>query len=344
MLYKMEENKLFKKKVLIAVILTVTLLSTNTQATFATSASDFALWYKTNLGEFLETSLEKAISFDCNIVFNGQQYVLPLPTLNADDRIYLPMRSLCEELLGAAVDYDSVNGIAIAISGGKSVDMIPGANVIFVDSEVVAIDANNADAKIFIREGRTYIPVRAISEAFGCDVYWHGADNTVYITNNGEPAKPEQINPPESVKLPEAIPFSASLKKGMTDKEFDEALAVATNIVSKYVNMSRSEQVKGVCKDMTDIWNNISYSMSEKHYNNVYGFFILNTASCAGSVRAVGLCLNILGIPYEHVNENAYTHQWARVNVDGVYWVVDANINYAAPEPAPYMHPYMPNM
>lgn len=62
----------------------------------------------------------------------------------------------------------------------------------------------------------------------------------------------------------------------------------------------------------------MSYSMSADHYNDPYGYFILGSASCAGCTRATGLCLNILGIPYEHVNENQYSHQWCRVNVNGI--------------------------
>lgn len=83
------------------------------------------------------------------------------------------------------------------------------------------------------------------------------------------------------------------------------------------------------------------YSMSSPHYNDPYGYFILHTASCAGCTRATGLCLNILGIPYEHVNENQYSHQWCRVNVNGTYWICDAYGLYCGPEPAPYTHPYL---
>ena len=81
--------------------------------------------------------------------------------------------------------------------------------------------------------------------------------------------------------------------------------------------------------------------MSEKHYNNVYGFFVLNRTSCAGDVRAAGLCLTILGIPYEHVNENQYGHQWARVELGGEYVVVDVNAPFIGYELEPYKHPLM---
>ena len=56
---------------------------------------------------------------------------------------------------------------------------------------------------------------------------------------------------------------------------------------------------------------------------------------------ATALCLDILGIPYEHVNENQYSHQWCRVPMeDGGYWICDAFGLYCGPEPEPYQHPY----
>ena len=47
-------------------------------------------------------------------------------------------------------------------------------------------------------------------------------------------------------------------------------------------------------------------------------------------------------IPYEHVNENQWSHQWCRVPMpDGSYWICDAYGLYCGPEPAPYQHPYL---
>ena len=84
----------------------------------------------------------------------------------------------------------------------------------------------------------------------------------------------------------------------------------------------------------------MTYSTDTPHYNDPYGYFVLGVASCAGCARATGLCLNILGIHYEHVNENQWGHQWCRVNIDGTYWICDAYGLYCGPEPGPYAHPY----
>lgn len=133
----------------------------------------------------------------------------------------------------------------------------------------------------------------------------------------------------------------SSLRKSMTDEEFALAYQAALNVVAPYVGLSREEQIYGITVTIRALFDSgMGYSMSTPHYNDPYGYFILGTASCAGCTRATGLCLNILGIPYEHVNENQYSHQWCRINVDGVYWISDAYGLYCGPEPAPYRHPW----
>ena len=133
-----------------------------------------------------------------------------------------------------------------------------------------------------------------------------------------------------------------SLQKGVSDAEFTEAYNAALKIVAPYAGMSREEQLYGIATELRRLAEDgIEYSTSAPHYSDPYGYFVLGVASCAGCARATGLCLNILGIPYEHVNEDQWTHQWCRVDVDGTYWICDAYGLYCGPEPAPYEHPYL---
>lgn len=134
-----------------------------------------------------------------------------------------------------------------------------------------------------------------------------------------------------------------SLKKNMTDEEFQAAYDEAVIIMEQLVGMSREDQVNYISAilrlrfDMTGM----TYSTSAPHYNDPYGYLVLGTASCAGSARTTGLCLNMLGIEYEHVNESQWTHQWCRVNVNGTYWICDPYAMYSGPEPSAYGHPYL---
>ena len=134
----------------------------------------------------------------------------------------------------------------------------------------------------------------------------------------------------------------SSLRKKATDDELAQAYEVAREIVTPLAGLSLEDQLYGVATALREIFDSgMDYSMSSPHYNDPYGYFVLGAASCAGCTRATGLCLNMLGIPYEHVNENQYSHQWCRVNVNGTYWICDAYGLYCGPEPAPYTHPYL---
>lgn len=131
-----------------------------------------------------------------------------------------------------------------------------------------------------------------------------------------------------------------SIRKKCTDAELQVAYDTALEIVKPLAKKSEKEQLQGIARELRGLFDaGMTYSTDAPHYNDPYGYFVLNTASCAGCTRATGLCLNILGIEYEHVNENQWGHQWCRVNIDGEYWICDAYGLYCGIEPAPYQHP-----
>lgn len=133
----------------------------------------------------------------------------------------------------------------------------------------------------------------------------------------------------------------SSLKKKMTDAEFQAAYDEALKIVQPLVGLGKEEQAKGIFTALRAMADNgtVSYSEEAPHYNDAYGYLVSHVASCAGSARTTGLCLNMLGMSYEHVNENQWSHQWCRVNIDGVMWIVDPYGYVCAVESAPYEHP-----
>ena len=113
--------------------------------------------------------------------------------------------------------------------------------------------------------------------------------------------------------------------------------------MGRYAGQPLEAQLQGVYSQLRAPVdrNEIAYSMEDPHYADPYGYLILKVASCAGSARTAGLCLDVLGIPWEHVNPNAFSHQWARVKVGNEYWICDPYGMYVGPEPAPYKHPYI---
>ena len=61
--------------------------------------------------------------------------------------------------------------------------VVDGIRIVLDGKEFVCTDANGAVVQPMIYNGTTYIPVRAVSSAFGKAVYWDGENQTVYLGN-----------------------------------------------------------------------------------------------------------------------------------------------------------------
>lgn len=180
--------------------------------------------------------------------------------------------------------------------------------------------------------------------------YYKQAEIDARLATNPQPSVLGNVSalavspaPAEGVVAIKELSNYNSLKKKMTDAEFQAAYNEALKIVQPLVGLSREEQAKAVYSALRAMVDNgtVSYSEEVPHYNDAYGYLVNHTASCAGSARTTGLCLNMLGISYEHVNENQWTHQWCRININGTMWIVDPYGMVCAPESAPYAHPML---
>lgn len=162
-------------------------------------------------------------------------------------------------------------------------------------------------------------------------------------TQTPDTQKPPEQTGPNGLVSPGNLANIKSLKKRCSDEEFEAAYNVAVNIVTPLIGLSREEQLMGIASAIRDLFDSgkVQYSVEAPHYDDPYGYFVTGVGSCAGCARATGLCLNMLNIPYEHVNENQWSHQWCRINIDGTYWICDAYGLYVGPEPVPYVHPYL---
>ena len=155
------------------------------------------------------------------------------------------------------------------------------------------------------------------------------------IKEGRKPSADATVAKPTGLVSIDKLANKKSLKKKCTDKEFQAAYDAAAKIVQPLVGKSKVEQVNGIAKAVRSLVDSgaVRYTTSEAHYNDPYGYFVLGVGSCAGDTRATGLCLNMLGISYEHVNENQWSHQWCRVKMDdGTYWIVDPYGLYVGPE------------
>lgn len=154
--------------------------------------------------------------------------------------------------------------------------------------------------------------------------------STTTTTSTTTTKKKSQQNPapPEKNNNTSTLPGPKSLKQGLTDEEYAQAYDIALEIVNRNVKIANwdkdnhtAEQawilLGGIKSDIYNIYNSGTHIETGKYYYTAYGALVLREASCAGVCRAVALCLVILDIPYEHVNENLWKHQYIRVYVIG---------------------------
>ncbi|MDD3170083.1 MAG: copper amine oxidase N-terminal domain-containing protein [Eubacteriales bacterium] len=114
-----------------------------------------------------------------SVLVNGKQVVSDVPAVNVSGNIMLPFRAIFNSL---GVGDDSINwnqsSKSIEVRQGKTyLFLIIGNSGALVNEKMITLNASP-----FIENGRTYVPVRFVSEALGADVQWDGTTRTVTIT------------------------------------------------------------------------------------------------------------------------------------------------------------------
>lgn len=97
------------------------------------------------------------------------------PFLDANGRTQVPLRIVMEQY-GCTVAWDGVNNSAVITKNGTEVVVPIGADYIIVMGNIVPMDTSSQ-----LVGGRTYLPIRAVLEAFDADVTW--SNGTVSVTS-----------------------------------------------------------------------------------------------------------------------------------------------------------------
>lgn len=110
------------------------------------------------------------------VITNGQSSALDVPPMVVNNRTYLPFRAL-GEALQANVQWDSIKKQAIFEKEGIRIQLTPGERSVMVNGKAIIID-NGA----ILKDNRTMVPLRVVSEFLGSKVVWNSINKTVLIT------------------------------------------------------------------------------------------------------------------------------------------------------------------
>ncbi len=116
---------------------------------------------------------------EISVMINGEKIIFDQPPQLINDRTMVPLRAIFEKL-GAVVEWNEETNTVT----GKNEDIVftltIGENCAYKNGIKIYLDS----AAIIVNN-RTLVPVRAVSEAFGCNVEWDGDTQTVYIAEKG---------------------------------------------------------------------------------------------------------------------------------------------------------------
>lgn len=103
------------------------------------------------------------------------------PFIDENSRTLVPLRAVMEAY-GCTVDWDAA-ARTVTITDGETTVLVPvDQRCIYINEQYKAIDT-----AAIIKTGRTYIPIRAVLEAFGAVVEWEAMTRTILVTSQGEP-------------------------------------------------------------------------------------------------------------------------------------------------------------
>ena len=109
------------------------------------------------------------------VYYQDEEIEFDVAPVIVEGRTLVPMRAIFEKL-GADIGWNGETRTVTAVKYDVTVSIAIGSNCLYVNGKEVELDV---PAQIF--GDRTFLPLRAISEAFGAKVDWYGDTKTVTI-------------------------------------------------------------------------------------------------------------------------------------------------------------------
>ena len=110
-----------------------------------------------------------------SVTINDKKVSFDQPPVEKQGRTLVPLRAIFENL-GATVNWNDVTQTVTSCKGDISISLTIGSNKLYVNEKEIVLDV---PAQLI--NNRTFVPVRAVAEAFKCKVDWDDQNKTVII-------------------------------------------------------------------------------------------------------------------------------------------------------------------
>ena len=110
-----------------------------------------------------------------SVTLNGEALTFDVPPQLIDNRTMVPLRKIFEAM-GAVVDWNNETQTVTATKGNERVIATINSKNVYINGETKTLDVPP-----MVIDDRTLVPVRFVAEAFGANVDWNEATQTVVI-------------------------------------------------------------------------------------------------------------------------------------------------------------------
>jgi len=149
---------------------------------------------------------------DIKVTVDGKQVIFDVAPCIIDGRTLVPVRAIFEAL-GATVTWYSGTQTIVSSKGTTVITMVINNNNMTVANGDTSTTVT-LDVPPCILDGRTLVPVRAISEAYNTNVDWIAANRTVVITSKAETCYPGTTVPTYTSVTGVALKSQLALENG----------------------------------------------------------------------------------------------------------------------------------
>ncbi len=110
---------------------------------------------------------------------NGEEKEMDAEAYLSNDRTMIPVRYVSDAFGIEGKDIIFSNGTVTIFAGARTVQLTNGSNIAIVNGAQIKLDA-----KVVIKDGRTYVPMGEIGRILGVSVNWDATTRTASFTNN----------------------------------------------------------------------------------------------------------------------------------------------------------------
>lgn len=119
---------------------------------------------------------------------------------------------------------------ALAAAVQKTIQVSTGVHIFVDDVELRPTDANGDPVEVFVYNGTTYLPVRAVSEGLGKPVQWEGSTRSVYIGKHSSDKPAAYLNEMDYFTKERAWEFDYALQDNLGVEHLHSICRVASPI------------------------------------------------------------------------------------------------------------------